>query len=108
MSTWAEELAECIELIRDLAYVNQTDNTEKRKSVYDKDSAVRAFEVGDLVMIRTPGLLAKLEELWTGPWSIVEKCGPVSYWVKLVNGKSRGRVVQLNTVKEYYEREECG
>ena len=57
-------------------------------------------------MVRTTGLLAKLEESWTGPWSIVEKCGPVSYRVKPVNGKSRGRVVHLNTVKSTM-REEC-
>ena len=67
VSTWAEELAEHTELIRDFAYVNQTNSTEKRKSVYDKGSAIRAFEVGDLMMVRTPGLLAKLEESWTGP-----------------------------------------
>ena len=60
VSTWAEELAERIELIRDIAYVNWMNSTEKRKSVYDKGSGVRAFVVGDLVTVRTPGLLAKL------------------------------------------------
>ena len=60
VSTRAEELAERIELIRDFACVNQTNSTEKRKNVYDKGSAVRAVEVGDLVMVRTPGLQAKL------------------------------------------------
>ena len=48
--------------------------------------------------------MGKLEEAWTGPWTVVKKCGPVTYKLKPVQGKGRGKVVHLNTIKEYNER----
>jgi len=55
--------------------------------------------VGDKVLARIPGILGKLEEAWTGPYVILERCGPVTVERKDVSGRSK--VLNLNTLKRW-------
>ena len=40
---------------------------EKQKVEYDRTTKLRKLEAGDTVLIRIPGLEAKLENSWDGP-----------------------------------------
>ena len=104
MSAWLGELADRLDVIRYIAYNKQVLTARKRKDTYDNKAVERTFEKGDLVLARTPLLLGKLEEAWTGPRTVVKKSGPVMYKLTHVQGKGRGKVVHLNTIKEYNER----
>ena len=104
VSAWADELADRLELLRDFASEQKLENAKRRKERYDKHSVHREFKKGDRVLLRTPGLTGKLQESWTGLWEVSEKCGPVNYKVKALNGNGKGRVVHVNTMKEYNER----
>ena len=70
-----EELADRLELLRDAAHNKRAVQELQRKDIYDRVSTLRKFEKGDKVLLRTPGLVGKLEESWTGPWEVVQKCG---------------------------------
>jgi len=106
VSAWVEELVERLELLREKAVKLREENSKKRKERLDKGAVLREFRKGDQILLRTPGMVSKLEESWTGPWEVVLKCGPVTYRIKKPETPSKGRVVHLNTMKKYEEREE--
>ena len=104
--TWVEKLNDRVELAREVGRQRMVEEVEERKALYDKKLAVREFSVNDLVWTRLPGLDHKLKEAWSGPWEVVERLNQVNYQVKLVNGKGKVRVVHVNTLKCYVERDE--
>ena len=57
----------------------------------------REFVPDDLVLLRMPGLVSKMDETWTA-WQVVRKCGPVTY----EQGKE---ITHLNSMKKYLERD---
>ena len=54
----------------------------KRAESWNKRARDRSFEVGDLVLIRKPGLDLKLRESWEGPGKVLAKNSPVSYKIE--------------------------
>ena len=46
---------------------------------YDRNAKLREFSGGILVLVRTPELLGKLEDVWEGPYEIQRKQGDVTY-----------------------------
>ena len=104
MSKWVEDLVDRLELLRDKADAQKLSGSEGRKARYDKGASWRTLEVGDQVLVRTPGLLGKLQQAWTGPWVVKERCGPVTYKVELEDGSGKGLVCHLNTLKRYREQ----
>ena len=74
VSAWVEELTERLEVIRDVVYLVRARAGNLRRESYDKGTANRSFDKGDLVLARTPGLLGKLAEVCTGPWVVQDKC----------------------------------
>ena len=65
-----------------------TANQEKQKQAHDKGSKPRTFSVGDLVYVRDfPSAKSWL------PGVIESVCGPVTFWIKLSDGRSFRRHV---------------
>jgi len=58
--------------------------------------------VGDSVLLRTPGLDAKLIDAWEGFYTVTWKLGLVTY--ELDVGKKKKRVAHINTLRKYEER----
>ena len=58
---WLEQLNDKLDLVHDAARQCERDI---RKAAYDKGAAQRKFVVGDMVLLRTPGMHGKLEEAW--------------------------------------------
>ena len=75
-----------------------------RKAHFDKKARERSLEEGDLVLIRIPGLIDKLEESWKGPYEVVGKLNRVDYRIKVSNGRTK--VVHINNTNKYMLREE--
>ena len=103
VTRWAEEMAERIDLLRESVALQQMKTTEVRKEKYGRNARERIFSKGDKVLIRTPGLAAKMEEAWTGPWEIVRQCGPVTYEVKIRDRQKK--ITHLNAIKKFEERD---
>ena len=48
---------------------------------------------------------ASLTESWSGPFEVLEKFSDVCYRIRKLESKGTGRVVHLNSLKAYSERE---
>ena len=102
-SEWADWLVTKLECWHDVMRERGAEASKRRKEDFDKKAVCRELELGDLVLIRKPGLIAKLEESWQGPFPVVEKLNKVNYRVE--TSKGRAGVLHINNLKKYHERE---
>ena len=49
------------------------------KQTYDKKAKNQTFEMGSMVLMQVPGLTAKLEDSWEGPYENLDKTSSVNY-----------------------------
>ena len=100
---WAQWLVGKLEVWHDVMREKGEAASKSRKKSFDKKTLVREYEIGDLVLCRIPGMVAKLEESWHGPYSIVGKFNGVDYEVEFARGKRK--ILHVNNLKRFYERE---
>ena len=102
---WVEELGDRLEAVRDIAVKNGLTESSQRKKYYDKGTVERSFEEGDKALCRIPGLVAKLEDSWEGPYDIVQSVSAVNYLIKPCDSTKKARVVHVNILKKFQEKE---
>ena len=100
---WAEWLVDRLNVWHSVARERGEHAGSQRKLDFDKKARERSLEVGDKVLLRIPGKIEKLEESWAGPYLVVEKLNRVDYRIEI--SKGRLRVVHINNVKKFQERE---
>ena len=100
---WADWLISKLECWHELMRERGVEASKRRKDEFDRKAVCRELEVGDLVLIRIPGLTAKLEESWKGPYPVTKKLNRVNYRVE--TSKGRASVLHINNLKRYFERE---
>ncbi len=103
---WVAGLIERLERMRDCAALKMCKGKESRLRYYNKGSKMRAFEVGDLVLYRIPGMSCKLADSWEGPYKVLDRKGEVNYKIAKVGKESHSKVVRVNCMKKFKEREE--
>ena len=102
-SEWAEWLVERLQHWHSIMKERGDKASKVRKKGFDRKCLDRKLEEGDMVLCRIPGMTAKLEESWRGPYPVVEKLNRVNYRVDV--GKGRSKVLHLNNMKRYQVRE---
>ena len=102
-SEWADWLVSKLECWHEVMRERETEASKNRKINFDKKTVGRVLEVGDLVLIRKPGIIPKLEEAWLGPFPVIAKLNSVNYRVR--TSKGREGVQHINNLKRYHERE---
>ena len=75
-------------------------------AVYNKNSQTRSLEPSDLVLYRKPGLTPKLTEAWSGLFEVLWKKSLVNYEVRALDKRGKGKIVHLNNLKKYVERDQ--
>ena len=105
VGVWAEELCERLEILRDVAVRNGLVESGKRKTYYDRGKCARVLADGDKVLCRIPGMVAKLDDSWDGPYIVLKKLSAVNYLIGEVDHKKRRKVVHVNMFKKFKERE---
>ena len=87
-----ESLTTSFQLAHDMARKTLKAKVKKMKRDYDLRSHVRAFKVGDAVLILNTsvkkGISQKLNPIWSGPCLIVEVITPYLYRVMVKNDKT--------------------
>ena len=63
--------------------MSKQDVSKNRKLAWDVKAKDRELDVGDMVLVRKPGINTKLSESWEGPFRILRKNSPLSYRVDL-------------------------
>lgn len=94
------ELRHKLQFSFDLARKRLTEAKEKSKRYYDNSKNIRQFHIDDWVLLKNPARANKLEEIWQGPYRIIEVFPDVMN-VTVVIG-TRKRRVHMNRLKHYY------
>ena len=78
---------------------------QRQKQAHDRKSSGEKLRVGDRVWLYNPaikqGRTKKFANLWRGPYTIVDKTGPVNYRIQLIGG-SQTLIVHYNRIKLCY------
>ncbi|XP_068232805.1 uncharacterized protein [Palaemon carinicauda] len=77
------ELREKLSDVSDLAVQNMNISSSTYKSYFDLKSSKRRFKADDEVLLLIPEKQGKLQFSWRGPYKIIDKHGPVDYWVNV-------------------------
>ncbi len=104
LGEWVDSLRERLEMLWDSATDIGLKEREKREEAYNRGKIVRTFEVGNRILCRIPGMIAKLQDSWEGPYEVLERLGPVNYKVREEGEKQRTKVIHVNNAKLYVER----
>ena len=80
---------------------NLKKSAERQKRLYDKNTFLRTFKVGDWVyVLYPPDLQTKLGKGWTGPCLVITKLGDVNYVIQK-SPDSRRITVRVDHIKVY-------
>ena len=101
LAEWIDLNIERVETLREKAATKIAETAHERKAKWDKRAKERPFEVGNLVLVRKPGMCAKLEETWDGPFKIIKVNSPLSYAVDFGHRKSPSIHAQL--LKKFHQ-----
>ncbi len=100
---WLLALNDKLELLHDLAVVEEAKNVDKRVIAFNKGKSERHLEVGSKVLMRIPGLHAALQASLEGPCDVVDKVSRVTYRVSKGDGHPI-KLAHINNLKEYGSR----
>ncbi len=103
-SDWVMQLAEKLEILRDVAMSNSISESKKRKYYYDCGKVERKLLVGQLVWCKIPGRNGKLEDSWDGPYKVEKILSAVNYRIREVEGKHRSKSAHVNSLKKFVDR----
>ena len=96
-----KQLKQSVQLARDCVQQQH----QRHKQLYDSRAIANRFNVGDCVWLYTPavkpGRTKKLSSLWRGPYTVIDRCGPVDYRIQLI-GSTQRLVVHRNRLKLCY------
>ena len=87
--------------ICDIVVENMNISSDKYKTYFDLKSCKRKLKVNDEVLLLVPDKQSKLQLSWIGPYKVLERQGPVDYWID-VNGKRK--LYHINLLKRYFRR----
>ncbi len=106
VTKWMEELNNRLEKIKDIMYDNGLMAQAKAKQQHDKKTQVRQINEGDMVLLRSPGMLGKLDTAWKGPFEVLRKVSRVNVELGFPGGtRKKKRVVHVNHIKPYKQAE---
>ncbi|KAJ1212871.1 hypothetical protein NDU88_000515 [Pleurodeles waltl] len=77
---------------------------ELQKQWHDQNAVLVQYQPGQKVWVLEPVAPRALQDKWSGPHTIVEKKGEVTYLVDLGTARSPLRVLHVNRLKPYYDR----
>lgn len=72
----------------------------KSKKYYDKNQNIRIFHINDMILLKNPARSNKLDEIWQGPYKIIEVHENARNVTILVRNKKRR--VHMNRLKIFY------
>ncbi|KAI7799815.1 hypothetical protein IRJ41_012432 [Triplophysa rosa] len=72
-----------------------------QKRWYDRPAQPREFQPGDRVLVLTPTATSKFLASWKGPYTVVEKVGPVNYRVHQPGQRREEQLYHVNLLKKW-------
>ena len=94
-------LQEC----REAALENTKKAREKSKRWYNNKAVPRSFQPGDKVLVLLPIPGNPLKAKYQGPYTILSRVGQVDYWIEMPDKRKSSRLLHVNLLKRYKERD---
>ena len=91
------KMAEMSEIVSDREKKAKSD----MKRFYDRSARVKSFEVGEMVLVRKPGLQCKLGDFWEGPYQIEGRVSPVTYRILVPGKPQHSRILHCNLLRKW-------
>ena len=98
---WVDQLVEKLIEMREVVVEREKAAKASMKAQYDKKVQSSELEVGMLVLVRTPNLSGKLDDLWDGPFKITRKVSSVTNELAVPDRRSKRRMAHINMLKAW-------
>ncbi|MGL4351520.1 MAG: hypothetical protein ACRCT2_13310 [Plesiomonas shigelloides] len=72
-----------------------------QKRVYDRPAQAQEFRPGEWVLVLVPAATSKFLATWKGPYSVIEKVGPVTYRLRQPGRRKEEKVYHINLLKRW-------
>ncbi|XP_026116332.1 uncharacterized protein LOC113094960 [Carassius auratus] len=95
------EMRERIERVMPLVREHLAESQRAQKRLYDRPAQPREFQPGDRVLVLVPTATSKFLASWQGPYTIIEKVGPVTYRVRQVGRRKEQQIYHINLLKRW-------
>ena len=92
-----------LELMKDMAHTNLKSAQDHQKQWYDRNSRVREFQGGDLVLLLLPTAANKLLAKWQGTYRVMKRVGKVDYQIEMPDRRRKKGVYHVNLLKRWEE-----
>ena len=96
-----DQLVEKLIEMREVVVEREKVAKASMKAKYDKKAQSHELGVGMLVLVRTPNLSRKLDDLWDGPFKITRKISSVTYELAVPDRRSKRRMAHINMLKAW-------
>ena len=74
---------------------------QEMKHFYDKSAKVKLFAVGEMVLVRKPGLHSKMGDSWEGPYQIERQASPVTYNIQVPGKPQQSKLLHCNMLRRW-------
>ena len=81
---------------------NMQDTQKAQEAWYDRNACHRQLAISDQVLVLLPTDSNKLLAQWQGPYPIIQKTGPVDYYVDMYDHRKCKCVFHINMLKKWY------
>ena len=72
-----------------------------RRKQKDKSAKLKSFDVGEMVLVRKPGLHSKLGDSWEGLYQIEKQISPVTYKIQVPGKPQHSRILHCNMLRKW-------
>ena len=100
ISTWVQLLQDKLEMIRDVATLNNQTARLKQNAHGSHSRSHRSYKQGDLVFTRIPGCRANLQASWEGPFEVIKFIPPLNYEIQDAD-HTWTRTTHINNLKSF-------
>ncbi|KAL0199491.1 hypothetical protein M9458_008031, partial [Cirrhinus mrigala] len=95
------ELRERIERVMPLVKEHLTRAQQAQQRHYNRPAQPCEFQPGDRVMVLVPNTACKFLATWQGPFTVLEKVGPVTYRVRQPGRRRAEQLYHINLLKKW-------
>ncbi|XP_067305997.1 uncharacterized protein [Pseudorasbora parva] len=95
------QMRERIDRVMPLVRENLSKAQQAQQRHYDRAAQPREFQPGDRVMVLVPSSACKFLASWKGPYTVLERMGPVTYRLRQPGRRQTEQLYHINLLKKW-------
>ncbi len=96
-----KQMRERIDRVMPLVREHLSKVQQAQQRHYNRPAQPQEFQVGDRVMVLVPNAACKFLATWQGPYTVLEKIGPVTYRVRQPGRRRAEQLYHINLLKRW-------